>query len=165
MINRYIVPLFLIVLLLLSLMYCTKALLHKAPVEEIAEKGQQSADTGVEEKALEQKRDYTDAVEKNIFHPERRYVETSGEMSAEVDYSLQTTVSDLTVKGIVQRPDGEFVAYISRGGEKARPVHAGDSIENIKVVSITRSDVTIRLNDKDITLSLKKVKTIDKKGK
>lgn len=166
MTNKYVVPLILIVLILLSMMFFVKALLHTKPLDGVEEKGKQVVETSEEDVIRDRKMNYDDAVEKNIFHPERIFVEPQSQNNAQFDETqVPQVMPQIVVKGIVQRPDGEFIAYISREGEKTQPIHVGDRVENIKVVSITLTDVTIKWNNSDITLSLKKIKTVQEKNK
>ncbi len=164
MIKRYMVPLALALLILLSLSYFVRSLLYKAPLYNAEEKSRLVGEDAPDVKILKSNVEDNDIVTKNIFHPSRGYVESSAEEGRDVESDVPLSpMPTLTVKGIVERPDGKYVAYISREGELAQPVHAGDRIENLKVVSITRTDVTIRWNNSDIKLSLKKVKSVEKK--
>jgi hypothetical protein len=166
MIKRYIIPLALALLLLLSFSYFVRSLLYKAPRYDAEEKNRQVSEEAPDIKELKSTADDTVIVTKNIFHPSRGYVESATEEGNDAETEVPLApMPTLTVKGIVERPDGEFVAYISLEGELAQPVHAGDRIENLKVVSITRTDVTIRWNNSDVKLSLKKVKSVEKEKK
>jgi hypothetical protein len=166
MIKRYVIPLALVLLLLLSFSYFVRSLLYKAPRYDTEEKSRQVNEEAPDIKELKSTVKDTEIVTKNIFHPSRGYVESSAEEGSDTEAAVPLTpMPTLTVKGIVERPDGEFVAYISLEGELAQPIHPGDRIENLKVVSITRTDVTIRWNNSDVKLSLKKVKSVEKDKK
>ncbi|MEE9524938.1 MAG: hypothetical protein V3V59_09365, partial [Thermodesulfovibrionales bacterium] len=148
----------------LSLSYFVRSLLYKAPLYNAEEKSRQVSEDAPVVKILKSDIEDNDIVTKNIFHPDREYVDSSAEEGSDVESDVALSpMPTLTVKGIVERPDGEYIAYISREGKLAQPVHAGDRIENLKVVSITRTDVTIRWNNSDVKLSLKKVRSVEKK--
>ncbi len=158
MIYRYALVILLVLLLLFSVGYFLKALLYKPVTYSIADKEKK---VGVTEKEKEQdagEMNYRKIVEKNIFHPERKPVEASSPEEV-IEPEVPAVMPDIALKGIVQRPDGQFVAYVVIEEGPARPVYAGDRIDDLKVVSITRSDVTMKWRENTIQLSLKKVKT------
>ena len=84
MIKRYMVPLALALLILLSLSYFVRSLLYKAPLYNAEEKSRLVGEDAPDVKILKSNVEDNDIVTKNIFHPSRGYVESSAEEGRDV---------------------------------------------------------------------------------
>lgn len=149
----------LILLFCASMWYCIQSLRVSVPVEEPAV--QESKAQGAEEEApVLPSTDYSSLVEKNLFHPDRRFVEKAAREVDQASVAPPAVMPALVLKGVVQDQGGEFVAYVSIDGKKAQPLRVGDRIDDIKVVGITATDVTLKWFATDVKLTLAKVKSM-----
>lgn len=153
----------LVLLFCFSLWYCIQALLSEIPVEKESAGQTQAVAKTEEEKVTAKGIDYNAIVEKNIFHPERKFVDKPPPSALQSPLVPPPVMPSLALKGIVQGGDNEFIAYLSIDGKKAQPIRVGDRIDDIKVVSITMTDVTIRWFTTDVKLTLSKVKSMGTK--
>lgn len=160
--KKYLVYSFLAALFFFSIWYFTNALSHKVRLQEVIHKSKQVADDGGKDKTSGGKFNYTDITAKSIFHPDRVFAEKKDPKPEEIKQEVvpPPVMPRFGLEGIVQAPDGEYIAYISQDGEKPRPVHVGDRFEGVKVVNITLTDVSIKWNNTDMNLSLSKIKSI-----
>lgn len=149
----------LILLFCFSMWYCIQALRVSAPVEETVV--QESKEGGAKEEAqIAPPVDYAGLAEKNLFHPERRFVDKASQAGDQASLAPPAVMPALVLKGVVQDTGGEFAAYVSIDGKKAQPLRVGDRIDDIKVVAITATDVTLKWFATDVKLTLAKVKSM-----
>lgn len=64
----------------------------------------------------------------------------------------------LKLSGIILNQFGEYVAYIQKGREAARPLRKGDVFDGILVVDIQQRAVELLWNGQEIRLSMEKMK-------
>lgn len=156
----------LLIFLLASAGYFGKALFYTVPSplpRETTEKPVMATVTG---KKVRTRTDYSVIRAKNVFHPDRANVPKGAASTGPVVRDVPVEPPpQLALKGIVQDSRGEFIAYVTVDSEKARPIRTGERIDNLKVVSITMTDVTIRWSEQEIKLTLSKVKSVGKQGK
>jgi len=159
MINRVILAASMMLILLASTAYFIKGVMYRPPVGTV-DGGQRESDAGVfEEPAVAGKGGYDGIVEKNIFHPRRTYSDAALETEAPALAELPPVMPETVLKGIVRRPGGEYVAYISINGARPVALHEGDMVDDLQVVSITRTDVKMRWRDRDMDLTMRRIKT------
>jgi len=152
----------LIVFLLLSAAYFAKAILYRVP-EPVPVEQKKEIQKETDVKAVQKRRDYSIIRSKNVFSPDRsEQKETDTAAQMEMTEMPPAAAPQLDLKGIVQDASGEFTAYVSVSGEKARPMHVGERVDNLKVVSITITDVTMKWFEQEIKLTLSKVKSVGK---
>lgn len=156
----------LLIFLLASGAYFINALFYDIPAPTSQEGNKEPIPEKSEEKKIKRKINYTVIKTKNVFNPDRsdRPKDDIAAGLAVPDIPVEPP-PQLSLKGIVQDIDGEFTAYVAMNNEEARPVHVGERIDNLKVVSITITDVTIRWFEQEIKLTLSKVKSVSKQGK
>lgn len=157
--GRHVILTGLILLFCASLWYCIQAFRASAPVEETV--AQEIKESGAkEEEKTGPRADYAVLVQKNLFHPERRFVEKAAQGADQSALAPPAVMPALLLKGVVQDAGGEFIAYVSIDGKKAQPLRVGDRIDDIKVIGITATDVTLKWFSTDVKLTLAKVKSM-----
>jgi hypothetical protein len=154
--------LLLILLVLSSAGYFIQSLYYTTPVHNTGQEKQPVKESGNDKKAAKAV-DYDGIVNKNIFSPDRKYVEKPGQNANGAPGTPPPVMPEMDLQGIVQGPDGEYIAYISIGGKKPQPVRSGERLDDIKVVSITMADVTMKWFQSEVKLTLSKVKSMGKK--
>jgi len=156
----------LLIFLLTSAAYFINALFYEVPAPPPQKRTNETVLQKTEGKKITRKSNYAVIKSKNVFSPERTDVpkDSAAEAQSTPDIRIEPP-PQLSLKGIVQDIDGEFTAYLTMNNEEARPVHVGERIDNLKVVSITMTDVTIRWFEQEIKLTLSKVKSVGKQGK
>ena len=98
--------------------------------------------------------------EKNLFNPSRTYtIPKPVVVTAPVEPPRRP---ELVLKGIVADTFGEYVSYIEIDKAKAVSMRRGDKLEGIEVVDISSRKVVLQWNGEKITLSIEKIKTIEK---
>lgn len=101
-------------------------------------------------------------VEKNLFSPER------GVRIEPLEENVQETVPEekppeLKLKGIIQGPDGEYIALIQTQEGKTLKLRRGEEREGLTIEMIDPVSVTLRWEESTIELTLKRVKTLEKR--
>ncbi|HDO22085.1 MAG TPA: hypothetical protein ENG86_04410 [Nitrospirae bacterium] len=159
MIKRSVLFLIPVLLMLFSLWYFIRVLSYEPSLYNKAEVKRSHEDKNVMAASAGKKAGYKGIVSGNIFHPDRTYAESSAEPRGHDENILQQQMPAFVLKGIIRKPDGEFIAYISQSGGRPRPLHVGDRFENMKVMDIDRMDVRINWNGTDVRLNLGKIKS------
>jgi hypothetical protein len=101
----------------------------------------------------------TEILEKNLFSPNRTYLEPKPIVfTAPVPPPRRP---ELALRGIVQNSSGEYVAYIEIDKAKAAPMRKGDKLEDVEVIDISARGVVLQWNKETINMSIEKVRTLD----
>jgi hypothetical protein len=119
------------------------------------------------QKALEKISKYeqrwdTNIVNKNLFSKSRGYIPSAVSRPDKPDGAVPEVESvqpDLILNGIIFNQYGEFVAVIQTGGQPPKRVRIGDMFVDISI-----REVKLLWNNEELTLSMKKIKTVPRKS-
>ncbi|RMG04512.1 MAG: hypothetical protein D6726_03215 [Nitrospirae bacterium] len=101
-------------------------------------------------------------VEKNLFSPERGIrIEPPEEDVKEAIPEKEPP--ELKLKGIIQGPEGEYIALIQTQEGKTLKLRSGEEREGLTIETIDPVSVTLRWEESTIELTLKRVKTLEKR--
>ncbi len=103
-------------------------------------------------------------LEKNLFNPDRTYVEkTDEEEKSPEEVETPKQMPQIQLKGIVQNQYDEYVAIISINNKKPVMLRVGEKVEDIEVVEISDRSVELNWLGEPITLTMDKIKTLEEK--
>jgi hypothetical protein len=104
----------------------------------------------------------SDIVEKNLFNPSRK-----GPLPpppSPPPPPPPPRKPDLSLRGVVLNPSGEYVAYVEIDKAKAIPMRRGDMVADIKVDDISDRRVVLQWMDEKIPLSMERITTLYETG-
>lgn len=104
-----------------------------------------------------------DILSHNIFSPARSYEVDPGPVAKVEIVQAPLKQPELILKGVILNQYNVYIAYIEKDGQKAIGVRSGDKIGNIEVMNISNQSVILRWNAETITLTLKRVESLNKK--
>ncbi len=102
-------------------------------------------------------------LEKNLFNPDRTYVEKAEEEEKTEEVTEPKQMPQLQLKGIVLNQYDEYVAIISINNKKPVMLRVGEKVEDIEVVEISDRAVELNWLGEPITLTMDKIKTLEEK--
>ena len=105
-------------------------------------------------------------VNKNLFTKLRGYTPPPPPPSAKpAEPELPPVVlvpPELNLNGIILNQYGEYIAFIQKDGGSPKRVRKGDTFDGILVVDISVREVQLLWNEEELTLSMKKIKSVPK---
>lgn len=104
-----------------------------------------------------------DILSHNIFSPARSYKDDPGPVTEVEIVQAPLKQPELILKGVILNQYNVYIAYIEKDGQKAIGVRSGDKIGDIEVMDISNQSVILKWNAETITLTLKRVESLDKK--
>ncbi|RMG72574.1 MAG: hypothetical protein D6710_04615 [Nitrospirae bacterium] len=102
-------------------------------------------------------------LQKNLFNPERTYVEKTEEEVVQEEPEPPKQMPSVELKGIILNQYDEYIAVLSINNQKPVMLRTGDKIEDIEVVEISDRTVELQWFDEPILLTMDKIKTLEKK--
>ncbi|GBE36585.1 hypothetical protein BMS3Bbin07_00733 [bacterium BMS3Bbin07] len=104
-----------------------------------------------------------DILSHNIFSPARSYKDDPGPVTEVEIVQAPLKQPELILKGVILNQYNVYIAYIEKDGQKAIGVRSGDKIGDIEVMNISNQSVMLKWNAETITLTLKRVESLNKK--
>jgi len=97
---------------------------------------------------------------KTFSRPDRSWTKAASASSSAASASPPRR-PELTLRGILRVPKGEYVAYMEIWKVTAIPIRKGDKFNDIEVVDISERKVVLQWMGEKIHMSIEHIKTVD----